>query len=91
MFNEWGAPHVYVSAATLSGISIMSALARASLYIGVLLLTKAPSTYAQSHTSTLGADRSRAIHLLQRATYGPRPQDIEALLVTGVAGWPECA
>ena len=72
----------------------MSALARASLYgsraIGVLLLpglTKAPPGYAQSHTSTVGADRSRAIHLLQRTTYGPRPQDIEAVLSTGVAGW----
>ncbi len=51
----------------------MSALARATLYIAVLVLpglAKAPLAYAQEAE---GADRARAVHLLQRATYGPRP------------------
>ena len=65
----------------------MSALARASLYIAVLLLpglAKAPLAYAQEAE---GAARARAVHLLQRATYGPRPQDIDAVLSAGITDW----
>ncbi len=65
----------------------MSALARASLYIAVLLLpglARAPLAYAQEAE---GADRARAVHLLQRATYGPRPQDIDAVLSAGITDW----
>ena len=65
----------------------MSALARATLYIVVLLLSSlanAPLSYTQEAEAT---DRDRAIHLLQRATYGPRPQDIDAVLSVGIADW----
>ena len=65
----------------------MSALARATLYILVLFLSglaKAPQAYAQEAEAT---DRDRAIHLLQRATYGPRPQDVDAVFSAGIADW----
>ena len=65
----------------------MSALARATLYIVVLFLSglaKAPQAYAQEAEAT---DRDRAIHLLQRATYGPRPQDVDAVFSAGIADW----
>jgi uncharacterized protein (DUF1800 family) len=65
----------------------MSALTRATLYIVVLFLpglAKAPVVYAQGAEAT---DRDRAVHLLQRATYGPRPQDIEQVLTVGIADW----
>ena len=65
----------------------MSALARASLYITVIVLpglAKAPAASAQDAE---GLDRARAVHLLQRATYGPRPQDIDAVLATGITAW----
>ena len=65
----------------------MSALARATLYIVVLSLlgqAKAPLAYAQEAEVT---DRERAVHLLQRATYGPRPQDIEDVLSAGIPDW----
>ena len=65
----------------------MSALARATLYIVVLSLSglaKAPRAYAQEAEAT---DRDRAIHLLQRATYGPRPQDVDAVFSAGIADW----
>ncbi len=65
----------------------MSALARATLYIVVLLLSSlvnAPLAYTQEAEAT---DRDRAIHLLQRATYGPRPQDIDAVLSAGITDW----
>ena len=65
----------------------MSALERATLYIVVLSLSglaKAPRAYAQGAEAT---DRDRAIHLLQRATYGPRPQDVDAVFSAGIADW----
>ena len=65
----------------------MSALARATLYMVVLFLSglaKAPQAYAQEAEAT---DRDRAIHLLQRATYGPRPQDVDAVFSAGIADW----
>ena len=65
----------------------MSALGRASLYIGLFLLpglAKAPAAKAQNGEDTV---RAKAIHLLQRATYGPRPQDIDAVLSIGIADW----
>ncbi len=65
----------------------MSALTRATLYIVVLFLlglAKAPVVYAQEAEDT---DRDRAIHLLQRATYGPRPENIEEVLSLGIADW----
>ncbi len=65
----------------------MSALTRATLYITVLSisgLAKAPMAYAQETQAT---DRDRAIHLLQRATYGPRPSDIDAVLSDGISDW----
>ncbi len=67
----------------------MSALIRATLYIVVLFLpgmAKAPVVYAQEAEVT---DRDRAVHLLQRATYGPRPENIEEVLSLGIA--PESA
>ena len=36
---------------------------------------------------TQATDRDRAIHLLQRATYGPRPADIDAVLSDGISDW----
>jgi len=65
----------------------MSALTRATLYIIVLSisgLVKAPVAYTQETQAT---DRDRAIHLLQRATYGPRPADIDAVLSDGISDW----
>jgi uncharacterized protein (DUF1800 family) len=65
----------------------MSALTRATLYITVLSisgLVKAPVAYTQETQAT---DRDRAIHLLQRATYGPRPADIDAVLSDGSSDW----
>lgn len=65
----------------------MSALTRATLYITVLSisgLVKAPVAYTQETQAT---DRDRAIHLLQRATYGPRPADIDAVLSDGISDW----
>ena len=65
----------------------MSALTRASLSIAVLLLpglTKVSPAHAQEAESL---DRARAVHLLQRATYGPRPQNIDAVLSAGIADW----
>ncbi len=65
----------------------MSALIRATLYIVVLFLlgmAKAPVVYAQEAEVT---DRDRAVHLLQRATYGPRPENIEEVLSLGIADW----
>ena len=32
-------------------------------------------------------DRARAVHLLSRATYGVRPEDLTALLDTGIEAW----
>ena len=65
----------------------MSALTRASLSIAVLLLpglAKVSPAHAQEAESV---DRARAVHLLQRATYGPRPQNIDAVLSAGIADW----
>ena len=65
----------------------MSALTRATLYITVLSisgLVKAPVAYTQETQAT---DRDRAIQLLQRATYGPRPADIDAVLSDGISDW----
>ena len=65
----------------------MSALTRATLYIVVLSLSglaKAPVVYAQEAEAT---DRDRAVHLLQRATYGPLPSDIDAVLSDGISDW----
>ena len=70
----------------------MSALSRATLYITVLLLSglaRAPLAYAQEAEA---ADRDRApvhlaVHLLQRATYGPRPADIDGVLSAGIDDW----
>ncbi len=65
----------------------MSALIRATLYTIVLSisgLVKAPVAYTQETQAT---DRDRAIHLLQRATYGPRPADIDVVLSDGISDW----
>ncbi len=65
----------------------MTAVVRATLYIAVVLLSglaSAPLVYAQEVGAT---DRIRAIHLLQRATYGPRPADIDAVLSAGIPDW----
>ena len=65
----------------------MSALARATLYIVVLSifgLAKAPVAYTQETQAT---DRDRAVHLLQRASYGPLPSDIDAVLSDGISDW----
>jgi uncharacterized protein (DUF1800 family) len=65
----------------------MSALTRVTLYIVVLSLSglaKAPVVYAQEAEAT---DRDRAVHLLQRATYGPLPSDIDAVLSDGISDW----
>ncbi len=65
----------------------MSALTRATLYTIVLSisgLVKSPVAYTQETQAT---DRDRAIHLLQRATYGPRPADVDAVLSDGISDW----
>ena len=65
----------------------MSALTRATLYTIVLSisgLVKSPVAYTQETQAT---DRDRAIHLLQRATYGPRPADIDVVLSDGISDW----
>ena len=69
----------------------MSGHTRASLYIAVSLavfllpgLARAPKACAQEGQ---GTDRAQAIHLLQRATYGPRPESIDEVLSAGIAQW----
>ena len=39
--------------------------------------------------SAVSGERADAIHLLNRATYGPRSEDIERVLDLGVDGWLE--
>ena len=65
----------------------MSALKRVTLCISVILIpgvAMAPPAYPQG---TQSADRARAVHLLQRATYGPLPQEIEGVLSAGIPDW----
>ena len=72
----------------------MSAFERASLHItilvvlglGVLLVLGSAGVFAYGQ-ETPGADRARAIHLLQRATYGPRAESIDAVLSIGIDDW----
>lgn len=64
----------------------MRALTRATVFLAILVLlgqAKAPRGPAQEAAD----QRVRAIHLLQRATYGPRPQDIDVVLSTGTERW----
>ncbi len=87
IFNERGAPVIYISNSDPIESFTMSALGRASVYIGVLLLPslgKAPPLRAQNPDD---AEKTRAIHLLQRATYGPRQQDVDALTSAGIRAW----
>lgn len=62
-------------------------------FVGALLIggLAAPLT-AQTGTSADGGasfddERARIVHLLQRATYGPRPEDIVAALAIGPEAW----
>ncbi len=54
-----------------------------ALAAGALALS-APPAAAQSPA---GEEEARAIHLLQRATYGPRPADIAEVRAIGIAAW----
>ena len=65
----------------------MSALARASLYLAVTVLPGVAKARAASAQDAAGLDRAQGVHLLQRATYGPRPQDIDAVFSAGITGW----
>jgi uncharacterized protein (DUF1800 family) len=61
---------------------------RASVLAGTLLsaaCTSAPFTTA----SPAPTDRAAIIHLLHRATYGPRPEDVEEVLRVGAHAWLE--
>ena len=60
-----------------------------------------PQTPAQGKTSSPAkkgaperpeaalSERQRAIHALNRLTFGPRPGDVDAVLAKGVDGWIE--
>ena len=65
----------------------MSALTRVSLYTAVFLLPGLAWAQRATAQQDQNADRARAIHLLHRATYGPRPENIEAVLTVGIADW----
>ncbi|HUP18647.1 MAG TPA: DUF1800 domain-containing protein [Gemmatimonadota bacterium] len=61
----------------------LGARRRALLAAAALALLAAAPATAQSS----GAVAERATHLLQRATYGPRPGDVERVLSMGVEAW----
>jgi hypothetical protein len=47
-----------------------------------------PAKPAASEATSL-TERQRAIHALNRLTFGPRPRDIDAVLAKGVDAWIE--
>ena len=64
------------------GISALLAVVLASVNAGL------PAAAQEAGQRTV-PDTARAIHLLARATWGPRPADIEALLAAGADAWLE--
>ena len=48
----------------------------------------APRNLASPTTESLN-ERERALHALNRLTFGPRPGDVEAVLAKGVDDWIE--
>ncbi|HET9662861.1 MAG TPA: DUF1800 family protein, partial [Burkholderiales bacterium] len=64
------------------GISAILAVVLASANAG-------SSAVAQEPGQRAATDTARAIHLLARATWGPRPAVIEALLAAGADAWLE--
>lgn len=61
----------------------------AILAVAVASANGASSAAAQEPGQRTAPDTARAIHLLARATWGPRPGDIEALLEAGADAWLE--
>jgi uncharacterized protein (DUF1800 family) len=61
---------------------------RASVLVGALVSAACTSAPFRS-PAPASSDRAAAVHLLNRATYGARPEDIEALLRTGARAWLE--
>jgi uncharacterized protein (DUF1800 family) len=57
--------------------------------LGAILLggLAAPAAGQVLVPSAAGDERALAVHLLQRATYGARPEDIAAVLAVGREGW----
>ena len=52
----------------------------------ILAALTVPAAVAQTNAPT-AADTARAVHLLSRATYGVRPEDLATLLDTGIETW----
>ena len=70
------------------GASTLGALIGALLICGLAHpLTAQTGTAADARASFEDDTRARVVHLLQRATYGPRPEDITAALATGPEAW----
>src|SRR5689334_741268 len=67
---------------------------RTSVFAALLLLGL-PSAFASGKPSKNSSkpqtlsDHDRALHALQRLTFGPRPGDIEKVLALGVDNWIE--
>lgn len=71
-----------------AGASTLGALVGAFLIGGLPTpLTAQTGTAAGAGASFEDHARARVVHLLQRATYGPRPEDIAAALATGSEAW----
>ncbi len=65
-------------------------LARAFVVAVILTTLAAPAVLAQASTPQGAADdTARALHLLRRATYGVRPQDLAEALDLGPEAWLE--
>ena len=72
-------------------VSAAASLGLAILVIGAVPLpeTRAAGSPWQDPAEAAEDDTARAVHLLQRATYGPRPEDLAAVLDLGRGGWLE--
>ncbi|HWZ46164.1 MAG TPA: DUF1800 domain-containing protein [Candidatus Saccharimonadales bacterium] len=69
-----------------------------ALLLGLLTLALVPSAVGQTHHRKESkappkpvalTAQERALHVLQRLTFGPRPGDLEAVMATGVESWIE--
>jgi len=73
----------------------MSVLKRASFYIRVffvlgltvLVVPGLPKAHSASSQEARSTERARATHLLQRATYGPLAESIDAVVSSGIDDW----
>ena len=64
-------------------------LEMATLVLACLGPIVTPRSPVAAQESAVSGERADAIHLLNRATYGPRTEDIERVLDLGVDGWLE--